>query len=287
VKPRLAIVGVGLMGASLATALRAADFVSDIVGIDENPDSLAVAREHGWIDRGAAHFRRGDADIVVLATPVGVMPDLLATIKPLLSGQAIVTDLGSVKQPISCAAKALGLRRFIPGHPIAGAECSGPEAARPTLFVDRMVVLTPLDGHDPEALSTVRAMWEAVGARVLLASPEQHDHMVGYTSHLPHLLAFACADFLNAQATEADLYPFMGTGLRDFLRIAGSDPRMWRDICAANAPVLGPLLAAFGEHLAAYGQALASGNFAELHAHFVKAQAFRETLSPEACRGES
>jgi len=275
------------MGASLAAALRAADFVSDIVGIDENPQSLAVALARGWIDRGAPRFSRGDGDIVVLATPVGAIPGLLASLKPLISDTTILTDMGSVKQPIGYAAKALGLRRFIPGHPIAGAECSGPAAARASLFEKRVVVLTPLDGHDPEALFTVRALWEAVGARVLLAEAGLHDRMVAYTSHLPHLLAFACADFLGDQAAEGDLYPFMGTGLRDFLRIAGSDPVMWRDICAANAAILGPLLSGYGEHLAAYGRALAAGDFDELHAHFVKARGFRETLSREASRGES
>ncbi|MHB8253940.1 MAG: prephenate dehydrogenase [Acidiferrobacter sp.] len=285
-KPSLAVVGVGLMGASLAAALRRADFVSDIIGVDDNPQSLATAQAHGWIDRGAATLSRGDADIVVLATPVGAMLKLLAAIKPMLSKTTVITDMGSVKQPIAVTAQRLGMRRFIPGHPIAGAERSGPGAARADLFVGRMVILTPAEDHDPEALSTVRALWEAAGAQVLLADAALHDRLVAYTSHLPHLLAFACADLLGEQAQDCDLYPFVGTGLRDFLRIAGSDPLMWRDICAANAPILGPILAAYGERLAAYGHALALGDFDGLHAHFVQARAFRESLNQEADNGE-
>lgn len=285
-KPSVAIIGVGLMGASLAAALRAVDFASCIVGIDENPESLALAVEQGWLDRGVAELGPHEADIVVLATPVGAMPGLLARLQPLLSARAVITDMGSVKGPVAQAAETLGLARFVPGHPIAGAERSGPAAASAALFVKRVVVLTPREGCDLEAVAVVRAMWEAAGAHVLIAEPGVHDRMVAYTSHLPHLLAFACADLLAEEAEDHDLYPFVGAGLRDFLRIAGSDPVMWRDVCQANAALLGPVLAAYGERLAAYGRALAAGDFVSLQTQFAKARDFRETLIRETDRGE-
>ncbi len=285
-KPSVAIVGIGLMGASLAAALRAVDFASTIVGIDENPKSLAFAIEQGWIDRGAAEFGPDVADVVVLATPVGAMAGLLSRLRPLVSTRTVITDMGSVKAPVVQAAFALALPRFVPGHPIAGAERSGPLAARAALFVKRAVILTPREDCDPEAVAVVRAMWEAAGAYVLLASADVHDRMVAYTSHLPHLLAFACADLLADEALDHDLYPFVGTGLRDFLRIAGSDPVMWRDVCEANAAVLGRVLADYGERLAAYGKALAAGDFATLQTQFAKARDFRETLIRETDRGE-
>ena len=274
------------MGASLAAALRAVDFASAIVGIDENPESLAFAIERGWIERGASELGPDAADIVVLATPVGAMPDLLSRLRPLLSARTVMTDMGSVKGPVAQTAAELGLRRFVPGHPIAGAERSGPLAARAALFVKRVVVLTPGEGCEPEAVAVVRAMWEAAGAYVFLAHADVHDRMVAYTSHLPHLLAFACADLLAEEAEDHDLYPFVGAGLRDFLRIAGSDPVMWRDICQANAAILGSVLADYGERLAAYGRALAAGDFAILQAQFAKARDFRETLIRETDRGE-
>ncbi len=285
-KPSVAIIGVGLMGASLAAALRAVDFASHIVGIDENPESLALAVERGWLDRGAAELGPDAADIVVLATPVGAMPDLLACLQPLISARAVITDMGSVKGPVAQAAAELSLPRFVPGHPIAGAERSGPSAASAALFVKRVVVLTPREGCDPEAVAVVRAMWEAVGAYVLITDAGVHDRMVAYTSHLPHILAFACADFLAEEAEDHDLYPFVGAGLRDFLRIAGSDPVMWRDVCQANAVLLAPALVAYGERLAAYGRALVAGDFASLQARFAKARDFRETLIRETDRGE-
>lgn len=274
------------MGASLAAALRAVAFASAIIGIDANPDSLAFAIEQGWIDRGAADLGPDMADLVVLATPVGAMPDLLSRLRPLVSPATVITDIGSVKGPVTEAASERNLSRFVPGHPIAGGERSGPRAAHAALFVKRMVVLTPGADCDPEAVALVRAMWEAAGASVFLAPAATHDRMMAYTSHLPHLLAFACADLLADEALDQDLYPFVGSGLRDFLRIAGSDPVMWRDICEANAAALGPVLAAYGERLASYGKALAAGHFQALHAQFSKARDFRETLIRETDRGE-
>lgn len=280
-KPRLAIVGMGLMGGSLAAALRVAGFASEIWGIDANPECLTLAGEQGWIDRGVDVMPAEGADIIVLATPVGAMPGILNALGPVLSATTVVTDMGSVKGSITNCAQTLGMHRFIPGHPIAGSERSGPGAARADLFVGRVVVLTPTKECDHEALSQVRAMWEAAGARIVLAQAGHHDRMMAYTSHIPHILAFAYADLLGAQADKTDLLPFVGSGLRDFLRIAGSDPVMWRDICEGNAEVLAAILSAYGEQLRAYGEALTKGDFGGLHDSFVRARALRETLGQE------
>lgn len=284
--PRLSVVGVGLMGASLAAALKAAGFVSHVRGCDENPAALRHARDHGLIDHGVSSLREAaDADIVVLATPVGPLPDLLAQLKAYVRPATVITDLGSVKGPVARAAEDLGLTRCVPGHPIAGAERTGPGAARVDLFRGRTVVLTPFPGLEAAAQDLVRALWEAVGARVIVTSPDEHDRALAQTSHLPHLLAFACAEHLAQPGTGPALAPFVGTGLRDFLRIAGSDPVIWRDIFAANAAFLAPALRAYGTMLAAYGRALDEGDWAGLEARLGAAQAYHDCLMKEAGDG--
>ncbi|MHB1565389.1 MAG: prephenate dehydrogenase [Acidiferrobacter sp.] len=273
-KPELAIIGVGLMGGSLAAALRAAGFVGGITGIDTDPAALALAGRAGLIDRAAGLAAVGDADIVVLATPVASLPRLLADIMPLLSSQAVVTDMGSVKAPVAGAATALRMSGFIPSHPIAGAEHSGPGAADATLFRDRVVIVTPTTDHDPRALDLIEAMWTAVGAHVVRSEPVRHDQWVAYTSHLPHLLAFAAAELLAQHADGEELLPFIGTGLKDFLRIAGSDPVMWRDICVTNSQSLGAALSAYSALLADYARAVAAEDGEGLRQHFARAREY-------------
>ncbi len=276
------------MGGSLAAALRRAAFAARIVGVDEDPRPLEEARARGLID-GAQDLEAAvaEADLVVLATPLGVLPDLLARLSRCLPAAAVVTDMGSAKGPVAQTAQALGLDRFVPGHPMAGGECSGPGAARDDLFAGRSVILTPTQETDPAAVQVVRRMWEAAGAQVILADAAVHDRLVAYTSHLPHLLAFACAELLAEQGPAGALAPFVGAGLKDFLRIAGSDPRMWRDICAANAGFLAPALAAYAERLAAYGERLARGDYEGLMDHFANARAFRAVLMKGSDNGES
>jgi len=285
-KPRLAIIGVGLMGGSLARALRGAAYVSEILGLDADPDVLARAQALGIIDRGLTRLEEGVADIIVLATPVATLPGLLLDMKAPLRTATVAFDMGSVKGPVTDAAQKAGLTRFIPCHPMAGAECSGPEAARDDLFAGRVVVLTPEAHADPQALQAARSLWEAVGARIVLAPAQAHDRLVAYTSHLPHLLAFACADFLAQQGPDSVALDFIGTGLRDFLRIAGSDPVMWRDICATNSVFLADALAGYGQYLIDYGAALRAGDGVGLHAHFARARAFYETVNEEPARGK-
>ncbi len=284
---RLAIVGVGLMGGSLAAALRGARFVDRIVGVDEDPRSLGTAHAHGLIDdMQDLEAAVAEADLVVLATPLGALPGLLARLSRCLPARAVVTDMGSAKQPVTEAARALGLTRFVPGHPMAGGECSGPAAARADLFAGRSVILTPTETTDDEAVRAVQTMWTAAGARVVMADAATHDRLVAYTSHLPHLLAFACAELLAEYAPAEALAPFTGAGLKDFLRIAGSDPVMWRDICAANAASLAPALAAYAERLAGYSERVACGDFEGLLGHFAKARAFRADLMRRSTHGE-
>lgn len=286
-KRRLAIVGVGLMGGSLAAALREAGFAERIVGVDADPAVLEEARSRGLIDCAQdLEVAAAKADIVVLATPLGTLPDLLTRLAHCVPPQTIVTDMGSAKEGVAVAGRDLGLARFVPGHPMAGSECSGPASARADLFAGRSVLLTPTEITAQDAVGAVRAMWEAAGARVILTDAATHDRLVAYTSHLPHLLAFACAELLADQEPVERLAPFVGSGLKDFLRIAGSDPLMWRDVCAANAACLGPALAAFTERLAALSEDLARGDFEGLLEHFARARAFRAGLMKEVADGE-
>lgn len=282
---KLVIVGVGFMGASLAAALRARAFVSHIVGVDLNQDSLAIAQDRGWIDAAGDLDSASQADLVVLATPVCALPDLLKRLKPQLKRNAVVTDMGSVKSPVTVAAHALNMKRFVPGHPIAGSECSGPIDANVDLFVGRVVVLTPQEDTDQAAIDLVKSMWGAVGAYVLCADRAQHDEVMAYTSHLPHLLAFAYAELLGRQGPISRLTPFIGNGLQDFLRIAGSDPVMWRDIAVANAKTLGVGLSAYADVLREYGQALVEGDAEALCVRFAQAQEIRKRLRDEVING--
>ncbi len=284
---KVAIVGVGLMGGSLAAALRASGFAREILGVDTSPRSLSVARRRGLIDDAATLAAAARADVIVLATPVGALAPLLGELKPLLAKTAVVTDMGSVKAPVAETAESLGMRRFIPSHPIAGAEHAGPEGADAVLFQGRVVILTPAADHDPQALALVESMWRSAGARLVCADARRHDELVAYTSHLPHLLAFACAELLDRQGRVGDWIPFAGSGLRDFLRIAGSDPVMWRDICQANRQALAGALKDYGALLGAYGEALAAGDDEELRAHFVRARALRRQLNGEDIHGDN
>ncbi|MHB8453147.1 MAG: prephenate dehydrogenase [Acidiferrobacterales bacterium] len=247
---RLAIIGVGLIGGSLARALRDAGAVREIVGYGRGVANLQQAVDLGVIDRvatspaGAAR----SADMVVLALPVGSMADILKEIAPLLEKQAVVTDVGSVKGSIVAAARAaLALRfgQFVPGHPIAGTEKSGVGASDSGLFRNRRVVLTPLAETDAGAVERVEAMWRTVGAKTVIMSVDHHDEILAATSHLPHLLAYCLVDTLARMDDSRVIFDFAAGGFRDFTRIAASDPVMWRDICLGNRTAI---LAALGQY---------------------------------------
>jgi prephenate dehydrogenase len=222
-----------------------------------------------------------DADMVVLATPVGSMPEVLEGIAPYLTADAVVTDVGSVKGAVASAARAaLGTRlpRFVPGHPIAGTERSGVEASFASLYVGRRVVVTPLPENKPEAVARVRAMWEAAGADVVTMSVEHHDEVLAATSHLPHLLAYALVDMLARLDDSREIFSFAAGGFRDFTRIASSDPTMWRDISVANKEAIARMLRQYRNELDRLINAVERGDGNGLQEVFVRAKAARDTL---------
>lgn len=255
---KVLIFGVGLIGGSLALALKKAGVARHIVGIGRNQDSLKTALSLGVIDEAQTDIAQAmqGADIVVIATPVAQTPEILAAIAPHLKADTIITDAGSTKSDIAGyvanAAQNLTpalLSQFVGGHPIAGAEKSGVSAANAGLFFGKNVVLTPNEQTSKQALSKVRALWEATGANVSEMSAEAHDQIFAAVSHLPHLLAFALVDDLANRKNSQQLFDFAASGFRDFTRIAGSSPEMWRDISLANREALLSELEAYQSEL--------------------------------------
>lgn len=240
----VAIVGVGLIGGSLARAARRKNLFGTVLGLGRGMPNLQRALELGVID--AIEDRLEDAasrsDLVVLATPVCALPDLLARVARCRKPGSVVTDVGSVKGPLVAASRALYQRPspFVPGHPVAGTEHSGVEASFASLFESRTCILTPTEDTDPAALEAVRTLWESVGSRVVLMKPDRHDLVMGYISHLPHMVAYGLVHTIQkAERDGIQLSAFSAGGFRDFTRIASSDPEMWRDICLLNRdPIL-------------------------------------------------
>jgi prephenate dehydrogenase len=275
----LAIVGTGLIGGSFSLALKQAGAVREVLGVGRNPASLTAALELGLIDRAASWVEAGQADCILLAMPVGVTESVLKSLAPHLKTGAIVTDAGSTKTNVVEAARAaLGARfaDFVPGHPIAGSEQSGPGAARADLYQGRKVVLTPHADTRADALATVRALWEAAGAQVETLDAELHDRVFAAVSHLPHLAAFALVDELAQRADGDTFFRFAASGFRDFTRIAGSSPEMWRDIALANREALLTELDAYVAALQALRQAVAGEDADGLLKLFSRARAARE-----------
>lgn len=234
---KLAIVGTGLIGGSFALALKQAGAVGEVLGVGRNASSLAHAQQLGLIDRAVDWIAAGQADCILLAIPVGDTEAVLAQLLPHLKPGAIVTDAGSTKGNVIAAARAVMNARFsdfVPGHPIAGSEQNGPLAARADLYQAKKVVLTPEPDTNASALAIVRALWEATGAQVESLDAALHDRIFAAVSHLPHLAAFALVDELAQRADGDTYFHFAASGFRDFTRIAGSSPEMWRDIALAN-----------------------------------------------------
>lgn len=251
---RLCVIGVGLIGGSLALALRRAGIVDEIVGCGRNQANLGRAQELGVVDRHHTNpvMAVAGADVVVIGVPLGSVHPVLTAIRDALDPGTIVTDVGSAKRCVIDDAEAIFGRmpaRFVPGHPVAGTEKSGVEAAFADLFQNRRVILTPLAQTDPQAVSTVRALWESAGAEVISMSADHHDRMLAATSHLPHLLAFGLVDTLARWGGGEDVFQYAAGGFRDFTRIASSDPTMWRDICLANRKALLEALEHYSEDL--------------------------------------
>ena len=261
---KIVIFGVGLIGGSFALALRKANAVGEVIGFGRSTATLEQAKQLGILDRiGSDLAELGNADLVLLATPVGQMAALMARIAPHLGADTLVTDGGSTKSDVVAAARGnLGnkLSQFIPAHPIAGAEKTGPEAALADLYQGKKVVLTPLAENSAESVARVRKAWEFCGAVVSELTPQQHDEVFAAVSHLPHLLSFALVHDLAQRENRDLLLSFAASGFRDFTRIAASSPEMWRDICMANREALLDELGLYIDELGMLHEALAEAD---------------------------
>lgn len=236
---RLCIIGVGLIGGSLARSLREAGYVKNIIGVGRSAENLKDALDLGIIDTASHDVANAvaEADMVVLATPVGTTESIVSQFKNQLSPDTILTDVGSVKgDVIQQIKKVFGEvpANFVPGHPIAGTENSGAKSAIIDLFQNRNVLLTPLAQTNAKALAKVKAMWEVTGASVEQMTADHHDRILAATSHLPHMLAFGLVNNLAKHDKSEEIFRYAAGGFRDFTRIASSDPAMWRDICLHN-----------------------------------------------------
>ena len=281
--PRVCIVGSGLIGGSLALALKKAGAVGEVVGCGRNGATLQRAQDLGIIDRFATDLAQAvqGADIVLLSVPMLAMRGVLELIQPALQPGVIVTDVGSAKQSVIDDARAvLGdkLGQFVPAHPIAGTEKSGPEAAFAELFAQRRVIVTPLAENSEADVARVVAMWECVGAVVECMSAAHHDHVLAATSHLPHLLAFTLVDSLTRMDESHEIFRYAAGGFRDFTRIAASDPTMWRDIALANSFEIKQVLKRYQVELEALQHDLEAQDGQALFERFQRAQAAREGL---------
>ncbi|WPL17380.1 Arogenate dehydrogenase [Thiorhodovibrio winogradskyi] len=280
---RLAVIGVGLIGGSLARALRMAGQVGEIIGCGRSRENLELAVELGVIDRYAQDpsIAVRDADLVFLAVPMGAMRELIKQIAPLRRADAVVTDGGSVKSSVVADTRAAcaGMPAwFVPGHPIAGTERSGVGASFPELFRQRRVILTPLPETDPQATERVRAMWQATGAEVSEMSVAHHDELLAATSHLPHMLAFGLVDALTRMDCRDEIFRYAAGGFRDFTRIASSNPVMWRDICIANRESLSAMLARFSTEMSDLAASIRDADGEQLLDIFTRAKAARDAF---------
>ncbi|MDR2219817.1 MAG: prephenate dehydrogenase/arogenate dehydrogenase family protein [Methylobacillus sp.] len=259
---KLVIAGVGLIGGSVALAARRGNLARRIVGVGRASESINNAIKLGVIDAAELLEQAANADLIMLAMPVGQMPGVMSALRPHLGVKTLITDAGSTKGDVVAAACAhLGdaLSRFIPGHPIAGAEKSGVAAATAELFDGKSVVLTPLVENTAADVQTIADFWLGCGAKVSKMPVELHDRIFAAISHLPHVLAFALVEEIARRPNADQLFGFAAGGFRDFSRIAGSSPEMWRDICLANRPAL----------------------LAELDAYTARLQQMRELISAE------
>lgn len=283
--PVLAVVGVGLIGGSFAAALRRAGQVGEVWGVGRRTASLDEARELGLIDRAASLQEAARADLVLMAVPVGATRSTLDALAPHLGPHTVVTDAGSTKMDVIAAAReALGARigQFVPGHPIAGSERSGPAAAFAELYHGRTVILTPLDENPPAAVELVRQAWTACGAELRTMRPSEHDTVLASVSHVPHLLAFAyMAQVLGAADARLRL-DLAGSGFRDFTRIAGGSPDMWRDIFLANRDAMMRETAAVRRALDEFELTMRQGDAAGLQAMLETVSQARRTWRAES-----
>ena len=281
---KIALIGFGLIGGSIARAAREQGLAGAIVTTARSAKSRARVLELGIVDRVVetnAEAAEG-ADLVILCIPVGACGAVAQEIAAHLKPGAIVSDVGSVKGAVvrDMAPHLPAGVHFVPAHPVAGTEHSGPDSGFPELFINRWCILTPPDGADTDAVEKLRAFWAAIGARVEIMTPDHHDLVLAITSHLPHLIAYTIvgtADEL-AQVTSSEVIKFSAGGFRDFTRIAASDPVMWRDVFLANKEAVLEMLGTFNEDLSKLTRAIRRGDGEALFEHFTRTRAIRRNI---------
>jgi len=282
--PVITIAGVGLIGGSLSLALKQRKLVDKVIGVGRSKENLEKAISLGAIDEIAesAAEAADQSDIIVLATPVGTMIDILQQMAPALDARKIVTDVGSVKSGVvEQALPLLGplARIFVPAHPIAGKEHSGVIAASPDLYEDHKVAITPTAVADENACLEIENMWRAVGAEVVRMGVQEHDRVLAMTSHLPHLLAYAMVHLFASGQDKEKCYEMAAGGFYDFTRIASSDPVMWRDICNMNKDQILKHLDDYKQTLANIASLIESGRDDEIECLFANAKAARAIVT--------
>ncbi len=281
---RLALIGVGLIGSSIARAAKAQNAVGSIVASARSPETRRRVAELGLADQvvetNAAAVE--GADLVIVCVPVGACGAVAQEIAPQLAPGSIVSDVGSVKGTVvrDMSPHLPANIHFVPAHPVAGTEYSGPDAGFAELFVNRWCILTPPEGTDPAATEKLSRFWTLLGANVETMAPDHHDLVLAVTSHLPHLIAYTIvgtADELEA-VTRSEVLKFSAGGFRDFTRIAASDPTMWRDIFVANKDAVLEMLGRFNEDIALLTKAIRNGDGKTLYDHFARTRAIRKGI---------
>ncbi len=281
---RLALIGLGLIGSSLARVARQKNLARHIVAIDASEEVCARVSELKLADTVTSNSAEGvrDADCVILCVPVGACGSVAEAMQASLKKGAIISDVGSVKGSIVAQIAPFipeGVH-FVPAHPVAGTEQSGPDAGFPTLFLNRWCILTPPEGQEAEAIAKTRAFWEGAGSMVEEMSPAHHDLVLAITSHLPHLIAYnivGTAADLEA-VTQSEVIKFSAGGFRDFTRIAASDPTMWRDVFLNNKDAVLEMLGRFTEDLSSLQRAIRYGDGEALFNHFTRTRAIRRSI---------
>nr|WP_320166701.1 prephenate dehydrogenase/arogenate dehydrogenase family protein [uncultured Methylophaga sp.] len=279
---RLAVIGVGLIGGSLALSLKSKGAVNEVVGYSRSDEARQEALSLGIIDKAADSIAEAvvDADVVFVAVPMGAMSSVFAEMSEHIRPEAIITDGGSAKaQVVSSAREALGdkFKQFVPGHPIAGTEKSGPAAAFATLYENHRIVLTPVSETDSAATAKIKMMWQLTGAEVFEMNVEHHDTVLAATSHLPHVLAFNLVGMLAQRDDCDEVLRYAAGGFRDFSRIASSDAVMWRDICLANKQAILDLLDEFHQGINKIEQAIKEDDGEYLVEVFERAKKARDS----------
>ena len=280
---RLAIIGIGLIGSSIAKVAAREGLAQDIILTDRSPDVRLRAKELalGTIVETNAEVVTG-ADLIISCVPVGAAAAIADEIAPHLGDGAIVSDVGSVKGAVVAAmAQRLPMHvHFVPGHPVAGTEHSGPDSGFADLFKGRFCILTPPEGTDPQAVDRLAAFWRGAASNVEVMTPEHHDRVLAITSHIPHLIAYSIVGTAHdlEQVTEGEVIKFSAGGFRDFTRIAASDPTMWRDVFLYNREAALEMLGRFNEDLSALARAIRWGDGDALFQHFTRTRAIRRSI---------